>query len=142
MAYFLDGAPLPVSGAEVIPTADGVSVPGRGAALGRRIAGKLHIAYRGETFVLDDRPPTRGAVSATASGEVRAPMPGTIVEVAAAEGARVEKGTRLVVIEAMKTQQPLVAPFNGEVESVAATVGASVAEGDLLVRVRAETPDA
>ena len=62
-------------------------------------------------------------------------MPGRIVSVDVAEGATVKAGQKLVVIEAMKMEQGLIAPFDGVVAELKAVAGAQVAEGSLLVRI-------
>jgi 3-methylcrotonyl-CoA carboxylase alpha subunit len=62
-------------------------------------------------------------------------MPGRIVSVDVNEGASVLAGQRLVVLEAMKMEQALVAPFDGVVAELKAAAGAQVSEGALLVRV-------
>ena len=62
-------------------------------------------------------------------------MPGQIVEVSVSEGEVVEAGARLMVLEAMKMQQPVLATVAGTVTRVAVAMGAQVAEGDLLVVV-------
>jgi 3-methylcrotonyl-CoA carboxylase alpha subunit len=71
----------------------------------------------------------------SSDGTLSAPMPGRIVSVEIAEGGAVKAGQRLVVIEAMKMEQGLVAPFDGVVAELKAVAGAQVGEGALLVRV-------
>jgi 3-methylcrotonyl-CoA carboxylase alpha subunit len=78
-----------------------------------------------------------GAVS---DGAIEAPMPGRVVSVGVAVGDTVKAGQKLVVIEAMKMEQGLIAPFDGVVAELKATPGAQVGEGALLVRI--EKPDA
>ncbi len=62
-------------------------------------------------------------------------MPGRVVSVEVAEGDRVRKGARLVVVEAMKMEFALTAPFNGVVAELRARLGDQVSEGTLLVRI-------
>ena len=57
------------------------------------------------------------------------PMQGTIVKVAVADGDRVAEGDLVVVLEAMKMEQPLVAHRAGRVTGLGAAVGASVSAG-------------
>jgi len=77
------------------------------------------------------RAPVRAAV--TASGTMLcSPMQGTIVKVAVAEGADVVEGDLVVVLEAMKMEQPLLAHRAGRVTGLAAGVGASVGAGSLI----------
>jgi 3-methylcrotonyl-CoA carboxylase alpha subunit len=62
-------------------------------------------------------------------------MPGQIVDVLVAAGDTVSKGQKLIVLEAMKTQQPFNAPFDGTVITLNAVKGAQVKDGELLVVV-------
>ena len=83
---------------------------------------------------------TEGSGAGAASdGAILSPMPGRIVSVDVAEGQAVTKGQKLVVLEAMKMEQALVAPFDGTVAALKAVAGAQVAEGITLVRVEKAT---
>ena len=62
-------------------------------------------------------------------------MPGLILRVEVKEGQLVKAGQTLVVMEAMKMENAVLAPHNGTVRKVLATEGASVSEGDVLVEV-------
>ncbi|MBC7290605.1 MAG: ATP-grasp domain-containing protein [Actinotalea sp.] len=74
-----------------------------------------------------------GAPSAGGNGAaLTSPMQGTIVKVAVAEGARVAQGDLVVVLEAMKMEQPLVAHRDGVVRGLSAVVGATVSAGSAL----------
>lgn len=81
------------------------------------------------------------AANGTKAGEARgakelvAPMPGRIVRVSCAVGDQVEKGTPLVVIEAMKMQNELNAKQTATVRAVHVTAGATVERGALLVEL-------
>jgi acetyl-CoA/propionyl-CoA/long-chain acyl-CoA carboxylase, biotin carboxylase, biotin carboxyl carrier protein len=70
-----------------------------------------------------------------ANGDISAPMQGTVTQVAVVEGDEVEAGQLLVVIEAMKMENPVRATAQGRVEGLRTAVGATVAQGDLLGRV-------
>jgi acetyl-CoA/propionyl-CoA carboxylase biotin carboxyl carrier protein len=59
-------------------------------------------------------------------------MQGTIVRIAVAEGDRVAAGDLVVVLEAMKMEQPLTAHKDGTVKGLAAAVGEVVASGTVL----------
>ena len=65
--------------------------------------------------------------------DVKAPMPGKVVRVLVAEGAPVEAGQGLVVVEAMKMQNELKALRAGKVMRVAVSTGDTVSAGDVLV---------
>ncbi|MGO4494197.1 acetyl-CoA carboxylase biotin carboxyl carrier protein subunit, partial [Arthrobacter sp. 2YAF22_2] len=63
------------------------------------------------------------------------PMQGTIVKVAVAEGDRVAEGDLVVVLEAMKMEQPLTAHRAGIVIALAAAAGETVAAGALIATI-------
>ena len=76
-----------------------------------------------------------GGGGEASDGAVLAPMPGRVIAVNVAPGQAVTRGERLVVLEAMKMEQALLAPFDGTVADLKASEGAQVAEGTLLVRI-------
>jgi acetyl-CoA/propionyl-CoA carboxylase biotin carboxyl carrier protein len=85
------------------------------------------------------RPKRRAArkSSAAASGDTLAsPMQGTIVKVAVEEGQTVAEGDLIVVLEAMKMEQPLNAHRAGTVKGLSAAVGASIASGAAICEIK------
>ena len=77
------------------------------------------------------------ATPVTASGtqgtiKVNSPMPGKILNINVSVGQSVKKGQALVVLEAMKMENEIVAPQDGTVISVNVSVGITVESGDLL----------
>jgi len=83
-------------------------------------------------------PPRRNAaasVSTVTGDAVKAPMQATVVKLAVAEGDKVVKGDLILVLEAMKMEQPLTAHKDGTVTGVNATVGATVSSGHLLLSI-------
>jgi acetyl-CoA/propionyl-CoA carboxylase, biotin carboxylase, biotin carboxyl carrier protein len=73
----------------------------------------------------------------TASGDTLAsPMQGTIVKVAVEEGQEVKEGDLIVVLEAMKMEQPLNAHRSGTVKGLSAEVGASVTSGAVICDIK------
>ncbi len=75
------------------------------------------------------RPVARSSGNGTT---LTSPMQGTIVKVAVAEGSTVAEGDLVVVLEAMKMEQPLLAHRSGTVTALAADVGATVAAGTAI----------
>ncbi len=103
---------------------------------------------QGGTVLVDGRtvrwtypePPSADAehsAHAAASGDVTAPMPGKIVSVAVAPGARVEQRALLVVLEAMKMEHRIEAPVAGTVRDVLVQAGQLVTGGATLVTIGA-----
>ncbi len=70
-------------------------------------------------------------------GRVVAPMHGALLEVFVKPGDRVETGTRLAVLEAMKMQHDILAEIDGTVQDVLAIAGSQVAADDLLIEIEA-----
>jgi biotin carboxyl carrier protein len=62
-------------------------------------------------------------------------MPGLIVEVSCTVGDKVKSGQQVVILEAMKMQNPLNAPMDGEVKAIYVKAGDSVAVGQVLVDI-------
>jgi acetyl-CoA/propionyl-CoA carboxylase biotin carboxyl carrier protein len=60
------------------------------------------------------------------------PMQGTVVKVAVAQGQSVEKGDLVIVLEAMKMEQPLMAHRSGVIANLTAVIGESVTSGTVL----------
>lgn len=74
---------------------------------------------------------------AAASGDsVTSPMQGTIVKVVVEEGQEVAEGDAVVVIEAMKMEQPLKAHKAGTVTGLKAEVGATVGNGEVICEIK------
>jgi acetyl-CoA/propionyl-CoA carboxylase biotin carboxyl carrier protein len=76
------------------------------------------------------------AGSAASGDSLASPMQGTIVKVAVEEGQQVNEGDLIVVLEAMKMEQPLNAHRSGTVKGLAAEIGASVTSGALICEIK------
>ena len=80
---------------------------------------------------------TGGGAGAAASGDsLTSPMQGTLVKVAVEEGATVAVGDLVVVLEAMKMEQPLTAHKAGTITGLAVTVGEVVTSGAKICEIK------
>jgi len=77
----------------------------------------------------------RPAPMAAGQGNIVAPMPGAIFQMRVKEGDSVQAGQVLLVMEAMKMENPVTAPFKGTVTKILVREGDNVGEGDLLVEL-------
>jgi acetyl-CoA/propionyl-CoA carboxylase biotin carboxyl carrier protein len=78
-----------------------------------------------------------GGTKAAVSGDaVAAPMQGTIVKVAVAEGQQVDAGDLILVLEAMKMENPVTAHKSGAVTGLSVEVGAAVTQGAVLLELK------
>lgn len=73
--------------------------------------------------------------SAQQINDIKAPMPGLILEVSVNEGAEVKEGDYLLVLEAMKMENTLTAPRDGVVKSVSVSKGDTVDKNQLLIEM-------
>ncbi|MGW4483641.1 acetyl/propionyl/methylcrotonyl-CoA carboxylase subunit alpha [Amycolatopsis sp. NPDC004368] len=77
-----------------------------------------------------------GAKAAVSGDAVTAPMQGTIVKIAVEEGQQVEAGELIVVLEAMKMENPVTAHKAGTVTGLSVEVGAAVTQGTQLLELK------
>ncbi|KGN30408.1 acetyl-CoA carboxylase [Knoellia sinensis KCTC 19936] len=78
-----------------------------------------------------------GKAGAAASGDsLTAPMQGTIVKINVEDGQEVAEGDLIVVLEAMKMEQPITAHKAGTITGLAAEVGATVTNGAVLCEIK------
>jgi biotin carboxyl carrier protein len=76
-----------------------------------------------------------GAKAGAGAGLVTSPMPGRVLKLLVAEGDDVEQGAALVVVEAMKMENELVAPRAGKIAKVFVSAGQTVEGGAKLVEI-------
>ncbi|MFD3916831.1 acetyl/propionyl/methylcrotonyl-CoA carboxylase subunit alpha [Streptomyces sp. NPDC058603] len=76
------------------------------------------------------------SASAASGDTLASPMQGTIVKVAVEEGQEVKEGDLVVVLEAMKMEQPLNAHRSGTIKGLAAEVGASLTSGATICEIK------
>jgi 3-methylcrotonyl-CoA carboxylase alpha subunit len=83
--------------------------------------------------LLVHNPIAEAGETAAGGGKLTAPMPGKIVAVKVAQGAKVKRGAPLLVLEAMKMEHTITAPADGTVEGLRFAAGDQVEEGVELI---------
>jgi acetyl-CoA/propionyl-CoA carboxylase biotin carboxyl carrier protein len=82
------------------------------------------------------RAAAKKAGSAASGDTLASPMQGTIVKVAVEEGQQVNEGDLVVVLEAMKMEQPLNAHRTGTIKGLATEIGSSVSSGAVICEIK------
>jgi acetyl-CoA/propionyl-CoA carboxylase biotin carboxyl carrier protein len=104
------------------------------------LPGGLSFGGGGGTAASRKKAPKRsgtGKSGSAASGDsLTAPMQGTIVKIAVEEGATVAAGDLVIVLEAMKMEQPIAAHKDGVVTGLTAAVGETVTSGAVLADIK------
>ncbi|MEQ1752734.1 MAG: acetyl/propionyl/methylcrotonyl-CoA carboxylase subunit alpha [Micropepsaceae bacterium] len=111
---------------------------------GRRVAGSvvtaglMFVMVKGRTFTFEVHDPLDASDhGAMAANELRAPMPGKIIQMMTKAGDKVRKGQALAVMEAMKMEHTLTAPGDFTVKSAPFKAGDQVSEGAVIVAFEA-----
>ncbi len=95
--------------------------------------------HRFEVGVLSPIPKRKRALSARTAlqtgDSLTSPMQGTVIKIEVAEGQSVEEGDLIVVLEAMKMEQPLKAHKSGKISNLNISVGDTLASGTLLCKI-------
>ncbi|CAN2214766.1 COG4770 Acetyl/propionyl-CoA carboxylase, alpha subunit [Candidatus Nanopelagicaceae bacterium] len=89
------------------------------------------VVHAPEPVVKRHRAKQASGGSASGTG-LASPMQGTVVKIAVEEGQNVEAGDLIIVLEAMKMEQPLNAHKSGVIKNLKATIGETVASGTIL----------
>jgi 3-methylcrotonyl-CoA carboxylase alpha subunit len=105
------------------------------AGRARKIGGDSILFLDGDAWPISAPRPRSADEAGPGDGAVLAPMPGTVIQVETVKGKHVQRGERLLVLEAMKMEYVLVAPFDGTVVELTASAGSQVEEGALLTRI-------
>jgi len=75
------------------------------------------------------------AAPGDASGGVKSPMPGTVISFKVSQGQAVKRGDVLLILEAMKMENEIVAPADGTVKRLCVAAGAAVKAGEVLIEL-------
>ncbi len=110
--------------------------------------GKVSVTVANDTFtVITDSssfafslfdPVAAAAMEEGSTDRLTAPMPGKVIAVHVADGAEVEEGQLLMVLEAMKMEHSIAAPQSGKINVVRFAEGDQVADGDVLITFEEE----
>ena len=98
----------------------------------------LSAVYEAATAVTVPEQPAENAPTPLPMEEgevISSPLPGTVLRVNVVVGDSVQKGQVLLVLEAMKMENDIIAPKEGMVTYVAAAAGATVNTGDTLITI-------
>ena len=74
-----------------------------------------------------------GVASGKQVKEIKAPMPGLVLEVSVTEGQAVKEGDRILILEAMKMENSILIHTDATIKKVAVTAGQAVEKGQVLV---------
>ena len=100
---------------------------------------KRSVFLQGSTYtLLRDDPLHRVDAGDSHGGGLTAPMPGKVVALLAQAGQKVEKGTPLLILEAMKMEHTITAPAAGTVKAFCYAAGEQVGDGAALVEFEGE----
>lgn len=104
---------------------------------------KVSLEVEGETFVieikdtLDQMLDSMGfsTVSTKHIKEIKAPMPGMVIDVSVKEGQEVKEGDRILILEAMKMENSIIIHNNAVIKRIAVNAGQAVDKGQVLVEL-------
>lgn len=100
---------------------------------------EVEVKGRGGATKKKPKPAAKKTAAAAGAGAVVSQMTGRVIRVDVAQGDAVNAGDILLIIEAMKMENEIIAPVGGTVKQVAVAAGARVSEGDLLVEIEPAT---
>ena len=112
--------------------------------VGTDVSGKMvNIEVDGETFAieindeLDQMLETMGfgIASAKQIKEIKAPMPGLVLEIAVSDGQEVNEGDKMLILEAMKMENSILIHTNATIKKVIVTKGQAVEKGQVLIEL-------
>lgn len=132
---------LEPSGAQVKPFGDRLSVStptGMKTAVTVKKGDVTYVSYQGRQYTIEPVKAARKGGGKDHSGDLVSPMPGAVVDVLVSEDQNVKKGDKIVVLEAMKTQQTFLAPFDGKISKLSVSKGDQVGEGVVMAVVEPE----
>lgn len=94
------------------------------------VNGSISVPMAGKSEKTESTSSTSGVAT-----KIEAPMQGLIVSIDVATGTRVKAGDTLLVLEAMKMENPIVSPIDGVIESITVNKGDTVDGGALVATI-------
>ncbi len=94
-----------------------------------------NVVTTGEGHPAVQKTSSPAATASATAGDIKSPLPGTVLDVMVKEGDAVKVGDRLLLLEAMKMENNIEADRDGVVRSIKVRKGDSVLEGDVLVTI-------
>ena len=138
----MDGKAIPIDAIQVQPNVLSIILHGNAYEVKReRTAAKTHIWVGDRCFEIELNDPRslrsrkKNSADETGPRKIAAPMPGRVVRILVSEGAAIDVGQGVVVVEAMKMQNEIKSPKTGVVRKIMTTAGAAVNPGDVLAVV-------
>ena len=107
------------------------------------IAKKLKIEIEGETFDIEIKDELDqvleqmgfGKASIKQVKEIKAPMPGLVLEIAVIDGQEVKEGDKLLILEAMKMENSIMIQTDAIIKKISVSAGQAVDKGQVLVEL-------
>lgn len=104
---------------------------------------KMRIEVEGETFDVEIKDELDQVLDKMGFGvttgklikEIKAPMPGLVLEISVAEGQHVNEGDKILILEAMKMENSILVHTNATIKRIAVSAGQAVEKGQLLVEL-------
>jgi len=87
-------------------------------------------------FSLQRKKALQSGKGKTAAELVKAPMPGKIIDVLAREGALIQRGEPIVILEAMKMQNEILSPVSGTITKISVKPNSNVMKDDLIAEIK------
>lgn len=103
------------------------------------VDGGWEIVTTAGRWLVEPGPLPSASATAAGDGEIRAPMPGTVLQVLVEAGQQVAADEVVAVLEAMKIEMSLAAPFTGTVSAVAVSAGDLVGLRQVIVSIEPDT---
>jgi len=138
----LEGSKKPIEYKKIDDYLYSIIISGKSHSLAVLKKGKeIQIFFQGNLFnfeAVSEIEQARGGHAGSGANQISAPMPSRVVKVLKEEGAQVEQGEGVIVVEAMKMESELKSPLSGTIKEIKVSDGDTVEGGDILVLLSAD----